>query len=277
MIKLSKYLYIHWLFLVVCAFAYINRQLLDMAVCYSVITVHELSHLIAAKCLGLTPSHIVIYPFGLNLRLKNTMLYSISDEVILYMSGPLSNMIMSLLCLVFWEVNPLISKLYYVNLALMTVNLLPITPLDGGMTVKKLLNYRFGFDRGNSIMRVISFFILIILIVFSALLVYKNSFNPSVCIFTAFVLGNVILSKDKYNKSLMKELLYARDKKKTKGAYRAKVIGCGENESFLNVAKRFNQADNYFVFMTGKNNEVKKILSEEEIICSLLSDKAKNL
>ncbi len=277
LIKINKYLYIHWLFIVLIVFGYINRQLEILLINFSVITVHELAHLLAAKCLGLSISHITIYPFGLNLKLKNTMLYSISDEVILYMAGPASNILMALFCILFIKINPIFYDLYYINIALFFINVIPITPLDGGMVVKKLLNYQFGFEKGNIIMKCISIIMLILLLAVCAKLIYINSFNPSICIFIAFIIGNILISREKYNKSLLKELLYCRDKKLGKRAYNAKIIGCDEKTKMLEVAKKFNQADNYFVIFTNEKKKVTKILSEDEIISALLSENSKNL
>lgn len=269
MIKINKYLYIHWLFVVLIVFAYINRNLELMIMNFFVVSLHELAHLVAAKCLGLSVSHIVIYPFGLNLRLKNTILYSISDEIILYMAGPCLNILFALFCVFFFEQHWIFKNLYYINIALFLTNILPITPLDGGVVVKKLLNYRYGFERGNSIMRVISFVMLIGVMGIGAMLVYTNNFNPSICIFAFFLIGNMLISKEKYNKNLLKELLYCRNKKNNKYSYNAKIVACRGRENLLGAAKKFNQADNYFVFVTdGKS--VEEILSEEEVIDELL-------
>ena len=269
MIKLNKYLYIHWLFVLLLVFAYINRNLELMMINFLVVSLHELAHLVAAKCLGLTVSHIIIYPFGLNLRLKNTILYSISDEIILYMAGPVLNAVFALACVFLYNYGEIFKNLYYINIALFITNILPVMPLDGGAVVKKLLNYRFGFQKGNLIMRVISFIMLSGLTAGAIMLIYTNNFNPSICIFSLFLLGNVLISKEKYNKNLLKELLYCRSKKNNKAAYGAKIVACNGRENLLGAVKHFNQADNYFVFVTD-GKKVKSILSEEEVIDSLL-------
>ena len=96
MIKLTKHLYIHSLTVVLFVVCYITRRLELLFMSYMIMTVHELSHLLAAVCIGLKPSRVVFYPFGVNLKLKNRIIYSVSDEVILYFAGPLSNIVMAL-------------------------------------------------------------------------------------------------------------------------------------------------------------------------------------
>lgn len=241
-----------------------------MILSYLIITVHELSHLLAAKFLGLSISHITIYPFGINLKLKNTIIFDVLDEIILYMSGPLSNIIMALLCIPFFNMSGLIYRIYYINIALFITNILPIEPLDGGMVVKRLLCYRFGQDAANRIMKCISVLMLIILVIFFVYLLKINSFNPSVCIFIFFIFGNIFIAKDKYNKGLLKELLYCREKKSAKKVYNAKVIGCMENTNYIDIAKKFNQSSRYFVILTDNKSNVKKIITEEQVIDKLL-------
>ena len=62
-------------------------------------TIHEVAHLIAALSIGLMPEKLKFQPYGVNLTLKNKIIYSFSDEVILYLSGPFTNIFLSLICL----------------------------------------------------------------------------------------------------------------------------------------------------------------------------------
>lgn len=268
MIKIGKYLYIHWLFIVLLIFCYINRQLETLFLSYFIIAVHELSHLLAAKFIGLRCSNITVYPFGLNLKLKNTIIYSLSDEIILYLSGPLSNILMALLSLIIGFKG----DFYYKNLALFLINILPIIPLDGGMIIKKILNYRLGYDGGNRVMRMISFLFFALVLSFFAVLLYTQKFNPSMCIFAAFLVGNIIFSKEKYDTNLLKELLYARENNSKKQISKARVLKAYEKTPEIDIAKKFRPSEQCFIFMTDKDNSIKKILSKEQIIQNLLAD-----
>lgn len=273
MIKISKFIYMHWLFVLLCVFCYITRNLEIFFVSFSIMLIHELAHLIAAKCLGLSLKSIVIYPFGLNLRLNNTILFGICDEMILYFSGPLANIIMALIALPFTSNSIFIYDFYFKNIALFIINLMPIIPLDGGMIFKKLMIYKFGFKMGERVVKALSVILCALLVFFSGYLLHINRFNPSVCIFAAFILGNILVSGEKYNTSLLKELLYSRKKSAMNKPYKAKVFGAFEGVNMIEIAKRFNMSSNYFVVFTDDNNRVKKIMSEEEIINSILEEK----
>lgn len=268
MIKINKFLYIHWLFVVMAVFCYINRQLENFVMSFIIMSVHELSHLLSAKCIGLKCSHITIYPFGLNLKLKNTIIYNLSDEIILYLSGPFSNIIMSLVVLLIGFRNEYYIDFYYKNLALFLINILPIIPLDGGMIIKKVLNYHLGYDGGNKAIKVISIIFLVVLLTLFTVLLYNRKFNPSICIFVVFIIGNIFCSKEKYDTNLLKELLYARDKTKKQKKY-SRVIGVDEKTNTMDIAKKFRPNENCFVFLTDENSRIKNILSKDEIIDNL--------
>lgn len=273
MIKLCKKFYIHPLFILLIVFCYITRQLELLFVSYLIMLIHELAHLIAAKQLGLSCAYIAVYPFGLNLKLNNTMLCGIADEMILYFAGPASNILMALAAVPFIGKNIYMYDFYCKNIALFAINLLPLVPLDGGMIFKKLMIYKLGFDSGCRAVRAVSCVFIVLLSGVAVYLTYMNKFNPSVCIFAAFVLGNVFVSKEKYNTSLVKELLYCKKKRIGGKAYKAGVIGADKNTGYLDIAKKFNMSSNYFVVFTDGNDRVERVMSEEEIVGKLLNNK----
>ncbi len=59
--------------------------------------------MIAAMAIGLKVSDMTLYPFGVNLKLKNKMVYSLADEIILYLSGPLFNVFSELVSMTVYK------------------------------------------------------------------------------------------------------------------------------------------------------------------------------
>ena len=250
MIKLSNKIYLHWLTVLLAVFCWINRYLGLFCISFLIMTIHETAHFFAAKRLGLTVKYIALYPFGLNLRLENTVLFSVSDEMILYLSGPLANAVMALAALPFSFKNPFFYDFYIKNTALLLINLLPIVPLDGGMVFKKIMHYKLGFHKGENAVRIVSFLFSLIL--------------------AAFALGGAVCSREKYNTTLVKELIYSRKKRTPGKAYSAKIIGADSHTDNAEIAKQFNLSSNYFVLFTDSKNNVTDIKTEDEIIKTLL-------
>ena len=79
MIKIFGYIYVHFLTVVLFLVCFIIGKLETLFITYLIMFVHELSHLIAASAIGLKPSYIAFYPFGVNLKLKNKLVCSLSD------------------------------------------------------------------------------------------------------------------------------------------------------------------------------------------------------
>ena len=102
-------------------------------------------------CIGLKISHIDFHPFGVNLKLKNKLVYSLADEMILYFSGPFCNILFALIAMIVYSRYPNESvKFFYIsNTMLFCMNMIPSVPLDGGILLKKIIAYRLGYNSAN--------------------------------------------------------------------------------------------------------------------------------
>ncbi len=158
MLKLGRCVYVHFLTVALILVCAANGRLFEITAAYIVMMLHELAHLTAALAIGLHISHIAIYPFGVNLRLKNKMIYSTADEIILYAAGPLCNAVFALISTALYAHSGryCFQYMYILNVALFFVNLLPAVPLDGGIITKKILTNFFGFKTARRVMTAIS-------------------------------------------------------------------------------------------------------------------------
>ena len=82
MIKITKYLRVNVLTIALFVFCIIFNKADMLCVTYAVMILHELAHCLAAVCIGLKISHIDFYPFGVNLKLKNKLVYSLANDII---------------------------------------------------------------------------------------------------------------------------------------------------------------------------------------------------
>lgn len=268
MIKILKGIYIHFLTVLLFVFCYINRNLEILAISYSSVFFHEIAHLIAAITLGLKPSRIIFYPFGVNLKLKNKIIGSLADEIILYISGPLSSAFLAVFFL-FFKKNAYFRLFYYNNLALSLFNILPILPMDGGVIFKRILTDRVGYRKSNIILKVLSSVLIIFLLVIHVLLLIKNRFNLSLLIVILFLTGNIFTNKEKYNIDITKQLMFYKQKDK-KLLKRVKGYQIKPEVSYKDLIKEFSRANNYIIFKEDKTGKIKEILTEKQIIEEIL-------
>lgn len=102
-----------------------------------VLSVHEISHLIAAYKLGFKPNKFSFSPFGATIAFDCGL--SDSDSFVVASAGPLSNVLLCPLIMALWWVYPVSYVFTYpvckMSLGLALFNLLPIFPLDGGRII----------------------------------------------------------------------------------------------------------------------------------------------
>lgn len=269
MLKFSDKVYVHVLTIVLFSICYITGNLGYLVICYAVMLIHEAAHLTAALVIGLIPDKIVIYPFGVNLKLKNTIIYSLADEIILFAAGPFSNICMAAAILLIGGNMPYSRQLYIQNTALFCLNMLPVVPLDGGMILKKILARKIGYKSAKKIMKIGSFLIIALLSVFGAYMCAVNRFNYSLCFLICFMVCNTFTGGEKYNIDFVRELMFYKEKGRFCNNQKIKSLLMKEGGSLKSTAAEFSEGYFYVVFVVDQNGKIKKMMTETEILKEL--------
>lgn len=119
------------------------------------IALHEGAHALAALLLGQPPQEIELTPMGALLRLEDDAQLTPLRRCIMLTAGPLMTLLLCRMALrltaVGWLSAAMGRTLLLSNLAILTVNLLPALPLDGGRLLSLLLGL---FLRGETVARV---------------------------------------------------------------------------------------------------------------------------
>ena len=96
--------------------------------------IHEMSHLIAGILLKMKVKKITLMPFGLSIefyeKINNNNIEII--KIIIAITGPITNLLISVLAKFLIRGNELSQIITYSNFLIAIFNLLPIYPLDGG-------------------------------------------------------------------------------------------------------------------------------------------------
>ena len=133
----------HFTFFIFLFFViYFNSFLLFFAYFISLF-IHEYSHYLMSKRYGILSQTLNIYPFGMNINV-NINCKNKADKFLIFLIGPLSNILMLLITISLWWCFP-ISYFYTLdfaiaNFALGFFNLIPIYPLDGGNMILSVFN-----------------------------------------------------------------------------------------------------------------------------------------
>ncbi len=267
MIKISSGIYISPLTLLLFVLFYFSKNLSLLTITYGIMLIHELFHLFAAILIGLKPAYITIQPFGVCLRLKNKIVRALSDEIILYLSGPLSNILMAL-CVKYLFPKWMYADFFYLsNIILFMTNMLPVIPLDGGMTAKKILSCKIGVKSAENVMKVISFIMCILLFTGGALLILKNRTNYSVFVLALTAAANIFTQGEKYNTDYIKELIFYKNKNSAHKKHPQLVLH-DKNSDLRTTAMKFNPNKYSVVCVIDENNNISEWLTEEKILNS---------
>ncbi len=150
----------------------IQLGLLATAILLFSVLIHELAHLLVARSTGGEMDEILLWPLG-GLEEPYGRGY-LHDHFQTMLAGPLTNLLLALSCMMILQtadVSLLLSPLsgfkvpegesltitawkmaFLINWVLFVVNLLPITPFDGGVLVRTYLSTRFSESESRDLM-----------------------------------------------------------------------------------------------------------------------------
>ncbi len=263
-------LYINPLTLLLIIFFTVNGNLIYFLICYASMLIHELSHLSAALIIGLKPERFSLHPYGVSLTLKNKIIYSYLDEVILYLSGPFANILLSLFCMILFGRGKYSDYFYVCNLLLFFMNILPVSPLDGGALLKKTLMRFSGIKQALKITRILSLSLSALFFVSGIFIIKKTGFNASVLIMSALLFVNTFSQDEKYSVDFLREFLFHKEKRKIPVHTKTKIIVADKDYDFKKLAESF-KFKNYTLVFLKDNDKIKAIKSESEIIDEILN------
>src|SRR6266581_7076664 len=162
--------FLHWSWFLVAAFEISGRtrtysslswNILEYLALFSIVLLHEYGHALACRQVGGIANRIVLWPLGGVAYVDppprpGATLWSIA-------AGPLVNVVLFFVLTLTgmlgrshgWfaavpNIHTLLRAIWYINLGLLTFNLLPIYPLDGGQIFRSLLWFVLG--RARSLM-----------------------------------------------------------------------------------------------------------------------------
>lgn len=132
----------HPLFVIVMLTSLLTGHFLELLSLFTIVFIHELGHVAAAKMVGVNVISVQMLPFGGVAVMDDTAQLTAGREIIIALAGPLQNMVLIGLAWLFhafglWE-GPFMSYFIHSNLLIALFNLLPILPLDGGKICQSL-------------------------------------------------------------------------------------------------------------------------------------------
>ena len=175
-----------------------------LLIIYLIVIMHELGHIIACYFYKRKVDKITLIPLGGIIEFENDKNTSLKEELIIILSGPLINLFIFIICMLFNISN----DLSHSNKLILLINLLPIYPLDGGRILEIALMRIFSFKKSLYITSLISILFIIIIGLYSIL----EGVSLSIIFVLLYLLYKNLHSlryiKERYHSFLTKKYLY---------------------------------------------------------------------
>lgn len=247
---------------------------------FLLVLAHEISHVITAKFLGIKFSRIELFPFGGVSYLSRPVELNPKTEFFVAAAGPLFNFTFLVFLSetfnnsvsLFWagEDFSLVNFLIKANFFLMTFNLLPGLPLDGGRILRACLTRHLGFYKATETAASYGKALGIIFIIFGLLLSYYNFLNLSLSLMGIF-LYHAAGREQKNSIYLFLQYLLRKEKRLRKyNVLKSEQLVALENTTLMEVLKWFKPSKYHQVVVISSNFRIKEILSETQILSTAL-------
>ena len=250
-------IHIHPLFFVTLILCALFGGLTTALICLVTALLHECGHVFCSEKMGFTCKKIMVMPYGASAVCELEGIRA-GDEIKLALAGPLVNAVVCVFTAGLWwfvpETYAFTDVVFYANLAMLAVNLLPAYPLDGGRVAGCVLTKIFSKRVANIVLRVTAG-------VFSAGLFvgfFLSKYNPTLLAFSLFLLCSAL------EKAPKAELINFSSSGRLKRGMEVKYVLCDSSVTFKDAFKKLDDKK-YLVLQLYSEGGVADEITQDEL------------
>lgn len=233
------------------------------------ILMHELGHVSTAVLIGQRLLYIRLLPVGLN-AVMDGQVCNRRKNVLIYMAGPVVNMILFGLCWIFVDAYMIQSEIldFFIlaNIYLMIFNMIPILPLDGGKVFREIISAFTGMIRADRWMRKFSMIFSVLLIILGAFQLIENCKNFSLMAAGIYILFTIKFDRMEAALMNMKSFIYRHRRLAKKGIYPSRDLVAIKTVQLDQAIKSMDFDRFHFVRVLDENLAYLCSFTEQEII-----------
>ncbi len=232
---------------------------------------HEAAHIGALNKAGLDFYEIELLPFGGVAKIKD--LLAPQEEIKIALAGPLANIVIICVLLVLRFSGIVVGEwsnyLLAINTMMVTVNMLPALPLDGGRILRAFLARRHGYNQGTwlvlKISRLLTVFIAII-----CFFLFLRGIAGLLALFLAFFV--LVKSRPRLEDVVMLKLgdMLNRDKQIARGALKGEFWSAPGKLQIKDVLLHINPRLFHIVVVIDEDMKIMGTLEEKDLQLALL-------
>ncbi|MDP5272734.1 M50 family metallopeptidase [Chengkuizengella axinellae] len=249
----------------------------ELLTLFSIVFIHEMGHVVAAKFFGWDVKSVQLLPFGGVAEVETHRNTSAKEEIIVAIAGPFQNFWM--IGIVFFLqkieiVDPIWSS-YFIeaNLMIALFNLLPILPLDGGKIVQAMLSFKLSFHRSLKYCGWHSFIMSLLLIGYACMHMISSGVHLNLMMIGIFLLYTnwyYLRNSPFYFIKFLMRREFTFSLRKTKPSI--KPITAQPSSSLSEIVKSFKRDQLHVIYVINDFGKIQAMIPEEQIIKTYLSN-----
>lgn len=235
------------------------------------IILHELSHILVANRFGCKFNSFNINILGVKAELIDIDELTEKKKLILYLSGPFANFIMSIVLYFFYDHFKwsFIESSIMINICLGLFNLLPAYPLDGARVCEILLARKFLYKKSKGITEIISFIISGVLFLIFNIMLLLHKVNISLFLVAILMIYTTFLEKEKTMYIIMGDMVRKIRKLKKYNYIENKSISVYYKKGLVNVLILVDKNKFNSFYVLDDDMQLMGIIYEDELIKAL--------
>lgn len=155
---------------------------------------HEAAHIFAMRALGELPEQMRFTAFGIDL-VREEKRRSYYRDALVSLAGPAANLACAGFCLCLPGGRQ--SFYFAASLVLFVLNILPITPLDGGQALRSVLCARIGQEKAERVVTAVSFVTLVPLAAAGFFTLLRTRWNFTLLLVVCYLTALLLLKRER--------------------------------------------------------------------------------
>ncbi len=244
-------------------------------VIFSLVFLHEMGHVVVAVGYGIKVKEVELLPFGGVARIESGGQLDPVLESYIALAGPLTNGFLALAGYILDRCGmgnqQWLPFFIQCNLGLGIFNLLPALPLDGGRIFRALTSLHLGIKRATDKAVTLSKWISVMMAGVGVWSVFiERGRNINFMVIAIFLVYSAVKEKGAAMYLFMKFLAGKKEELFREGVLLARQVVALESSKLKEVVRYFVPRKYHLVVVVGKDQGVKGILTEGEVIDEML-------
>ena len=259
------------LFFILFLFASLYTGYINQSITIFVsVLLHEIGHAIIAKFLGIKVEEIELFPYGGVAKMEDITKYGGYTEAFVAVAGPAVSGAIAAIGVLFSKSSELFATIAQFNFILMTFNMLPALPLDGGRILRNVLLHQMSYKQATKAMVISGRMIAIALVLYNIIIIYKGSTSAAYIIIGMFIyMGCHKEMKYCSYYYLLHKNNYKRNRSGKRGL-KTRIINVHSDTMIRFAANQFSPGTVCIVHVLDTSDNVVKILNEADIMDAFL-------